>query len=208
MHDLHGTSRKSFSLRFGSRTLFLLIAVTAILLAVMMNSLQRRRIAMVTMRDAGFTMAVETYGPNSFRKALGDDNYFQRPHAATAHYLDDEQFEKVCKHMASFPTLAWLDMSESKITDRSAKEIRRVKSLRYLRLSSTRITDDTIAALVSLPHLQKMWLDGTQVTDASVNDLCQMQSLVELKLSGTEISPRGIARLRMGLRDCKIMASR
>ena len=68
-------------------------------------------------------------------------------------------------------------------------------TLTFIDLSSTHITDRTVVALAALPQLRHVWLSSTPITDASLAAVANMPALVSLRIDGTPVSDAGIAAL-------------
>jgi uncharacterized membrane protein len=94
------------------------------------------------------------------------------------------------------PSLVWLDLSRSAITDAGLATLAGFTRLRRLRLDNTAVTDAGLAHLVSLGELRSLNLYGTAVTDDVVAHLTAMPALERVYLWSTQVSRAGGDALR------------
>ncbi len=116
--------------------------------------------------------------------------------------LDDAGFEKL---KSVIPQLVTVDLSATKITDKSVTELVHSKNLRVVRLAETEITDASIDSLLAIRTLESINLYGTKVTDAGVSRLAAMTQLKNLYLWQTAVTPEAIKVLQEKLPNCKIV---
>lgn len=116
--------------------------------------------------------------------------------------LDDETFAKFGPIL---PSLVTLDLSSTKITDKSVAALTVAKSLRMVRLSETGITDASIDSLVKVPTLESINLYGTKITDAGILKLSAMPDLKRLYLWQTPVTPETLKTLKEKLPKCEIV---
>ena len=116
--------------------------------------------------------------------------------------LDDAGFEKL---KPLIPQLVTVDLSATKITDKTVTELVTAKHLRVIRLAETEVTDASIDSLLALPTLESINLYGTKVTDAGVSRLAAMTQLKHLYLWQTAVTPAAIKVLQEKLPNCKIV---
>jgi uncharacterized membrane protein len=107
--------------------------------------------------------------------------------------LDDEAFGKLGGVLPHFSTV---DLSATKITDKSVQALESAKQLRMVRLSETGVTDASIDTLVKLQGLESVNFYGTKVTDAGVMKLSTLPNLKRLYLWQTPVTPEGIKALK------------
>lgn len=107
--------------------------------------------------------------------------------------LDDEAFGKLGPVL---PHLSTVDLSATKITDKSVAALEPAKQLRMVRLSETGVTDSAIDTLVKLPALESVNFYGTKVTDAGVLKLSALPNLKRLYLWQTPVTPEGIKAIK------------
>lgn len=116
--------------------------------------------------------------------------------------LDDATFGKIGPVL---PHLTTLDLSATKITDKSVAALESAKSLRLVRLSETEVTDSSIDTLVKIPSLESINFYGTKVTDAGVQKLTTMPNLKRLYLWQTAVTPEGIKAIKEKLPKCEVI---
>ncbi len=93
------------------------------------------------------------------------------------------------------PSLIWLDLTGSDITDTGAAALVELRRLRRLRLGETTITDAAVAGLAALDELEMLDLHATGVTDGALEDLAALTRLRSLYLWKTRVTPAGAATL-------------
>jgi uncharacterized membrane protein len=107
--------------------------------------------------------------------------------------LDDEAFGKL---EPVLPHLSSVDLSATRITDKSVAALEPAKQLRMVRLSETGVTDGAIDTLVKLPALESVNFYGTKVTDAGILKLSTLPKLKRLYLWQTPVTPEGIKAIK------------
>lgn len=95
--------------------------------------------------------------------------------------------------------LVWLDLSDTKITDKSINAVIQFKNLTRLSLDNTSITDDGLEKLRTLKNLKHLNLYNTGVSDKGLLNLQNCKSLETLYLWETKVTPRGVALLKKSL---------
>ena len=116
--------------------------------------------------------------------------------------LDDNGFARISPLV---PHLVSVDLSATKVTDRSVTTLAAARNLRMVRLAETGITDAAIETLVKLPALESINFYGTAVTDDGVMKLAALPNLKRLYLWQTKVSPETIQRLQEKLPACEIV---
>ena len=101
--------------------------------------------------------------------------------------------------------ISHLDVSRTKITDRSMTLAGSYPNLNWISLRNTEITDNGLKPLTKLQFLQYINLSGTQVTDKSISTLASMKSLNEIYLWNSQVTESGAEKLRESLPDAKII---
>jgi hypothetical protein len=101
--------------------------------------------------------------------------------------------------------ISHLDVSRTKITDRSMTLAGSYPNLNWISLRNTKITDNGLKPLTKLQFLQYINLSGTQVTDKSISTLASMKSLNEIYLWNSQVTESGAKKLRESLPDAKII---
>jgi uncharacterized membrane protein len=116
--------------------------------------------------------------------------------------LDDESFVKLGPVL---PHLGAVDLSATRITDKSVAALKAARNLRQIRLAETGVTDSSIDILLELPSLESINLYGTKVTDAGIRKLAAMPNLKRLYLWQTAATPDAIKALKEKLPLCEII---
>ncbi len=135
--------------------------------------------------------------------ALSGDGYAVMPIARDLHAvdfngslagerMDDKQLERLTPLA---PSLVWLNLSGTAVTDAGLAHLGKLAQLRRLNLSRTAVTDAGLASLAGLGQLEVLNLYGTGVSDAGLAQLHGLQSLTKLYLWETAVSDAGVAAL-------------
>ena len=112
------------------------------------------------------------------------------------------------EELAGLENLKELHLSNPTITDKGIKTVCRLRHLTALSIDSPQITDIGVGYVGSLPNIEKLRLTSTRITDKGAECLMRLRQLHRLDLCGTNVSDEAVARLRSGLPDCEIIASR
>lgn len=116
--------------------------------------------------------------------------------------LDDATFGKLGPVL---PHLSTVDLSATKITDKSVATLAAATKLRQVRLSETGVTDASIDTLLKLPALESINFYGTKVTDAGIQKLAAMPNLKRLYLWQTAVTPDAVKALKEKLPKCEVI---
>lgn len=116
--------------------------------------------------------------------------------------FDDAGFSKLEKLL---PHLVTLDLSSTKITDRSLAKLGPATQLRMIRLAETGIKDVSLDTIAKLSSLESINLYGTKVTDAGISKLANMPHLKRLYLWQTAVTPEAIKSLKEKLPSCEVI---
>lgn len=117
--------------------------------------------------------------------------------------LDDQTFGSLAPVL---PHLVSVDLSATKITDKSVAALAPASKLRQIRLAETAITDAAIDTLLSLQSLESVNFYGTKVTDAGFMKLASLPNLKRLYVWQTAVTPDAIKALKEKLPGCEIIA--
>jgi mono/diheme cytochrome c family protein len=85
-------------------------------------------------------------------------------------------------------TLVSLDLSGTRVTDRSAALLARFTELRVLRLGFTRVSDEMVRALAALRNLEVIALANTAVTGNGLRELAKLPALRSVHLGSGNLS--------------------
>ena len=89
-----------------------------------------------------------------------------------------------------------IDLSGTRITDKSLSHIGRMTDLRTLRLANTDVTESGLDNLVNLTNLKELDLSGLEVTDQWLKNLKNLENLWGLTLNYTKINGSGLKFLK------------
>jgi hypothetical protein len=98
--------------------------------------------------------------------------------------------------LADSPTLARLDLSETRISDHGLRELKTAPAISDLNLRYAElITDQGIAALKNWKHLVRLNLEGTKITDSALQQFSARTSLEVLNIGSVQVTDAGIEAL-------------
>jgi hypothetical protein len=114
------------------------------------------------------------------------------------------------QHLAKVENLNFLDLSETKVTDRGLKELTtgKANNLEFLILRETRMTDTGLKDVAKLTRLVYLNLSATPITDAGLRELTNLKHIKALNLTGTEVTEGGIEKLQKALPKVRIHQDR
>ena len=90
--------------------------------------------------------------------------------------------EKSLKELPKLKNLQSLNISLIKITDSGAKEIAKLQQLMHLELYGVDITDEGFKELSNLPRLEELILNDTKITDTGLQSLAALKNLKRLEI--------------------------
>lgn len=93
------------------------------------------------------------------------------------------------------PTLVWLNLARTKVSDEGLARLAKFPHLRRLNLANTSIGDAGLAHLSGLAQLEYLNLYGTQVGDAGLSHLATLPRLEKLYLWQTAVTEAGAKAL-------------
>jgi len=93
------------------------------------------------------------------------------------------------------PTVQFLDLANSLVTNDGLDAIRGLSNLRSLNLNLTSISDKGLETVCDIKSLERLWLHETKITNAGLAKLVRLPNLKVLDLSNTNISDSGLTHL-------------
>jgi hypothetical protein len=206
--QLATADRKRRWLRFGLRTLLMLVTILCVLLGWFMHGVQKQRKAAARLEKHGaifdyfpaFAMQPwSNYCPGPMRarlNALLPSNDWKRLTGVDIGSPDfrDEDLEI----LRDLPYLDDLRLTNTSLTDAGLSRLASIEAenLRLLDLSHTEITDAGLAELSHLKGLGWLFLGGNGITDAGLKHVAKLADLEYLSLDDTRVTDAGIAHLR------------
>ncbi|QHT65995.1 ribonuclease inhibitor [Rhodocytophaga rosea] len=122
-----------------------------------------------------------------------DNHYLQVKFTAAENTFGAEQIKNL---LTVAQQVAWLDLSDAKLTPEGLKDLSKLPNLTRLRMDKTNITDEYLAHLKGLPNLEYLNLYNTQVSDKGLAQLASLKNLKTLYLWQTQVSPEGVQNLQ------------
>ena len=102
------------------------------------------------------------------------------------------------------PTLVWLNLSRTAVTEAGLARLTRFKNLRRLNLANTTIGDGALAHVSALTGLEYLNLYGTKVGDAGLGHLAGLTHLEKLFLWQSAVTEAGASELAAKLPGTRI----
>jgi hypothetical protein len=176
-------------LQFGLATLLLVIVVVAIPFQWMGQEVARARQQklLVEMREPGANVSYIADVIDPFDTSPKSDAWL---------------VERLGKDF--FYDVAWLELSNSSITDADMKDLKELKKLESLCLGNTRISDAGIEQLKTLTNLKFLGLYETGITDAGLRHLKEHSALESLLLNETHVTKTAVQAFQKELPNCFI----
>lgn len=100
--------------------------------------------------------------------------------------------------------LIWLDLANTKITDRGLQTIAGLENLTRLHLARTQVSDQGLSSLAACKQLAFLNLFDTRVSDEGLQHLQHAPMLREVHLYQTGVTPAGVERLASHLPEVRI----
>jgi hypothetical protein len=111
----------------------------------------------------------------------------------------------VVVHLCAYLTrLTDADLKAMLDYQRQRKALHLDSPLAFLDLTNSRITDEGLQGLVDFPEIQSLKLRNTGVTDAALNVLKRLTGLRYLELGGTRVTDAAVHDLQVALPGCEI----
>ena len=115
----------------------------------------------------------------------------------TSPHAGDEEFARLAS-MPAFKHLHTLNLSDTRITDKSLQRLEYNPTLTGIVLSRTKITDKGLESIVTLPWLSVLYMAGTDVTDRGIDTLVKRSGswqLLSIDLTDTKVTAEGVRKL-------------
>lgn len=103
------------------------------------------------------------------------------------------------------PTISWLNLSRTAITDAGLVSLKDLPELERLRLEWTAIGDSGLDFAATCAKLSSLNLVGTKVTDAGLAKLAPCKSLRKLYVWKTGVTPDGIAKFKAARPEVEVV---
>lgn len=187
MNNTHPPSHAGKRFRKVSlRTLLIavtLISVVLILVALEMNGMRQRIMAIAEVQKFSGIITYDDYG------------YVTNIAFSRAHEITDTDLGDLIPHLEKFPKLSWLEIQSSRISDTGLPRLTRLQSLEHLFITGAPVTDAGISSLSEMPNLQSLTFQGERLTDDSLATLARLPKLEMIGLSSPVITDHGLAHL-------------
>jgi hypothetical protein len=187
--------------QFSLATLFAVVTVLCVGLALVVVPVERQRRAVAAIKAIGGTVAyaehdetaIEAFPGRFPRRWLARD-YFDEVRQV---YLDSTQVTDAdLAHLQGLTGVRRLYLDDTQVTDAGLTHLQGLTGLEVLLLDRTEVTDTGLAHLQGLTRLETLWLNGTHVTDAGLSHLQRLTGLEVLLLDRTEVTDTGLAHLQ------------
>ncbi|QDU94372.1 Internalin-A precursor [Lignipirellula cremea] len=107
--------------------------------------------------------------------------------------LPAEAGDDEVRFLADIPTLKWLDLTSTQVTDEGLAALANLTGLETLILANTQVGDEGVAHLANLVGLKSLDITGTPVGDAGIAHLGKLKQLEKLFAWGTSITGKRLA---------------
>src|SRR5581483_3186324 len=88
-----------------------------------------------------------------------------------------------------------LDLSKTKITDKSIKDLAALKNLQSLNISYTKITDASLKQLGALQNLKTLSVGGIELTPEGAKSLAALKNLESLDVQESDLGDAALRQL-------------
>jgi hypothetical protein len=166
-----GSPRSGRRMRFGIKTLFAIVTILCVLLAMIARPLVEAH------RHRGLIAQVTSLGGK-----VSHLGWVSRPFSPSRALL-----AMVDVSYANYPVYG-LDFSGTKLNDDDLALINQVEHIRELILRNTQISDEGLPYLQKVRLLRSLDLRGTTVTDRGLAHLQDMNDLVSVRLAQTKVT--------------------
>jgi len=102
-------------------------------------------------------------------------------------------------YLAKLPKLETLYLNNIQVGDDGVAQLAGLQELKMLHLGRTRVTNAALASITKLNKLQELHLERTKIDDAGLKSIESLPDLQELYLTGSAVTPEGVARLKEAL---------
>jgi len=109
-------------------------------------------------------------------------------HLKVLSFLGTRAGNTVMKQAGAVPTLEYLDLGATIVTDEGMKDLAGLPKLRVLGLGQTKVGDDGLKEVAKIQSLTSIGLAGTPVTDKGIASLLALKKLESLDVSGTSLT--------------------
>jgi hypothetical protein len=176
---------------YSLRTLLVVTAIIAVLLAFLFKPYSDRRsaVAKIDSLHGGYAIVLEA--PSWLRDRIVENKWFYNLSRVSigpacdgydpSHPFDDDALRVLIPHLNEFSVFRTLHIPDTPITD---------VGIRYMR---------------ELNNLEELIAPGTQISDAGLADLATFGHLRSLDVRRTNVTADGVARFSAALPNCKIM---
>lgn len=158
-------------LRFGIKSLLVMMVLVAIMLGLITQPIQERWRQQRLLAELGagkfeFLPGSSTLGERSLGKSL-------------LKVVWDPQINiEMLRHV----------VASEEVTDGDVAQLANVKHVFRLNLSGSSVTDEMVESLIQMPYLRALDLSNTAVTDAGIAKLSALSDLQVLRSNGTAVS--------------------
>jgi len=173
-------------MRYGLRTLLIVVAAVGVWLGVRVNAARRQQAAVATIQRLGGTV----YYAHQIREdSLG------RLVAEPDKPLPLPKWLRPVAERIFPPAVASVSLRETQATDRDLEILKFFPHLRRLDLAKTAVTDDGLAIVGRLRELESLSVVGLEIDDRGIEHLKSLR-LTHLSLWKTRVTDAGVRHLR------------
>ena len=195
--------RRSFSLRWSLRSMFLLMTALALWLGWYCNRAQLQRRAVASIEEQGGRIIyshqlplIQLGTPGLKAEAPWLAQYLGIDYADTVGIVEmigDKFDDDDLKLLDSLPGVEMIRLHGTAITGRSFDSVSRHKRLHWLVVKDSPLEGGALQHLARLPGLKTLYLEGTEVGDEDLWHLVSLSRLEDLSLNETRVGDRGMS---------------
>lgn len=205
-------------LRFGTRTLLVVVTIFCVWLGLHVRRTQSQRDGVAAIREyggwvrydfqfpddnfraSGFVGKAESPVPEFLLNLLGVD-FFHNVVQVNLNYSEDSgkrlenknRTDEALQHLHCFPKLRVLLLQETQVTDASMKYIGEMTELESIYMwDAAEVSDDGVRHLANLKKLHQIHLSTSRITDDSLAVFAKLPLLEDLSLQFNHFTDRGI----------------
>ena len=220
-------------LQFSLRTMFLVMTVFCIWIAITAKRARDQKLAVEAIREMGGRVFYEhqignpsdPLIPEWLRRFIGDEYFFsvngiqlegpdfddasliaieQMTDAKLLALTDTKITDTGLVHLKGLTKVETLVLNGTQVTGTGMVHLKGLTKLGFLYLNNTQVSDAGLVHLKGFSNFQQLDLSNTRITDVGLDHLKGLTKLQTLNLSSTQVTDQGVKRLRQALPNCVI----
>ncbi|MDP7019489.1 MAG: hypothetical protein QGG36_27070 [Pirellulaceae bacterium] len=196
--------RRGLGLRFGLRSLLLIITAAAVWMASVLPSARRQQEVVQSVQEAGgrihfaYEKTQTSISPPPFAAdwfgGLGL-HLFHRVEGIEVTAAEFDGADDVLRQATRLSYLQWLAINSPHFTDRGADGLANLTELERLELHAQRFSNQTLQRLAGMSKLESLSIISNQIDDEGIIELAKLPALERLTLRATYVTDEGLSAL-------------